>query len=80
MIRVNALILGTAEPFVATVKKKYIYIYIADCTVSHPIRQLSDKIDVTTNKYKVPVSLQTSTSADHILRKETVSDTNGSCG
>jgi hypothetical protein len=30
-------------------------IYIADCIVSHPIRQLSEKIDVKRSKYKAPV-------------------------
>jgi hypothetical protein len=38
-------------------RQQYTDIYIADCTVSHPIRQLSEKIDVTRSKYKAPVSL-----------------------
>lgn len=36
-------------------RQQYTVIYITDCTVSHPIRQLSEKIDVTRSKYKAPV-------------------------
>jgi hypothetical protein len=36
-------------------KQQYTDIYFADSTVSRPIRQLCEKIYVTSSKYKAPV-------------------------